>query len=310
VSAAGDYRRVSRLGLVTTLAMAGLMVLGSIVRSTGSGLACPDWPLCGGRLLPPLEPHVLVEWLHRFVALLVSVLLLGTVGALLAHRATRARLGGLAALALLLLGGQIFLGALTVWRGLSPLVVGAHLAVGLLLFATLLTLTSTARAGASVAPAWGAPTAGAGAGALALMTAAAYAQCVLGGVVSATHAGAVCRDWPLCDGVLFPPLRGLAGIQMLHRYGAYTLVVLGLVTALRARRSPDPRARRASAAALGLVLLQALLGIWNLTVGTPPWLTALHLATAIALVAVTLSATLVLAPLPAPATARVATAAA
>ena len=60
--------------------MFGLIVLGSIVRTTGSGLACPDWPLCHGHLLPPMEFNAIVEWLHRFVALLVSLLLLTTTG--------------------------------------------------------------------------------------------------------------------------------------------------------------------------------------------------------------------------------------
>mgnify|MGYP001797335875 CR=1 FL=1 len=40
-------------------------------RTTGRGLACPDWPLCEGRFIPRAEPHVLIEWSHRTVALLV-----------------------------------------------------------------------------------------------------------------------------------------------------------------------------------------------------------------------------------------------
>jgi heme A synthase len=305
VSATSGYRLVSRLGLATTLTMFGLMVIGSIVRSTGSGLSCPDWPLCGGRLIPPLEPHVLIEWLHRLVALLVSLMLVATAAAVLARHETRSRLGGLVALALALLGLQVVLGALTVWRLLSPAVVGSHLGVALFLFSTLLTITVIARAAARGTPRVASPLArsagGPGVLAMGTLTLAAFGQCLLGGIVSATGAGAACRDWPFCDGVLFPALRGLAGIQMLHRYGAYALLALALVTALRARRCADPRVRRGAQAALGLVLLEAFLGIGNLAMGTPPWLTALHLATAIALLAATLVTTLALAPRPAPA---------
>ena len=64
---------VARLARGTALAAFGLIVLGAVVRSTGSGLACPDWPLCHGRLIPPLQTQVLLEWSHRFVALLVSL---------------------------------------------------------------------------------------------------------------------------------------------------------------------------------------------------------------------------------------------
>ena len=186
---------------------------------------------------------------------------------------------------------------------ISPVVVGSHLGVALFLFCSLLVLTRISRAEAAesarepraLPPASGAP----GALALGSVTLAAYGQCLLGGIVSATHAGAACRDWPTCDGVLFPALRGLIGIQMLHRYGAYALVALVVVTALRARRTADPRVRRAAMTALGLVLLEALLGISNLVMGTPPWLTALHLATAIMLLAVTLTAALEVVPRPA-----------
>jgi heme A synthase len=304
VSATSGYRLVSRLGLATTLMMYGLMVIGSVVRSTGSGLSCPDWPLCGGHLVPPAEPHVLIEWLHRLVALLVSLMLVATAAAVLRQRETRARLGGLVALAFALLGVQIVLGALTVWKLLSPAVVGSHLGVALFLFCTLLALTLTARAGAPGTPRVAPPLArsggGPGAPAMAALAVAAFGQCLLGGIVSATGAGAACRDWPFCGGVLFPALQGLVGIQLLHRYGAYALVTLALLTALRARRSADARVHRGALAVLGLVLLEAFLGVGNLVMGTPPWLTALHLAAAIALLATALTATLALAPLAAP----------
>ncbi|MFQ5551846.1 MAG: COX15/CtaA family protein, partial [Gemmatimonadales bacterium] len=57
-----------------------LIVLGGWVRITGSGLGCGDeWPLCNGRLIPPLdEPATLIEWGHRLVASLVAALVAGT----------------------------------------------------------------------------------------------------------------------------------------------------------------------------------------------------------------------------------------
>src|SRR5204863_5742155 len=92
-------RALSRLAVSTAVLMFGLIVLGSIVRTTGSGLACPDWPLCHGHLLPPMAFNAIVEWLHQFVALLVSLLLLTTAGWVLFQGPPRARPGGLRLLA-------------------------------------------------------------------------------------------------------------------------------------------------------------------------------------------------------------------
>ncbi len=44
-----------------------LMVMGTFVTSTGSGLACPDWPLCYGTVSPPLELSIWFEWGHRLL---------------------------------------------------------------------------------------------------------------------------------------------------------------------------------------------------------------------------------------------------
>ena len=78
LSAERSFSIAARLALATTLLMFGLIVVGSIVRTTGSGLACPDWPLCEGRVIPRFEFHVLIEWFHRLLALLVSLLIFAT----------------------------------------------------------------------------------------------------------------------------------------------------------------------------------------------------------------------------------------
>src|SRR5215831_2162909 len=199
MSSARDFAVTARLAFVTATVMFALIIVGSIVRTTGSGLACPDWPLCHGRLIPPLQFNILIEWFHRLLALVVGLGLLATASWTYARPGTRARLGGLATTSLALYVSQALLGALTVWKLLDPNVVSGHLAVGLLLFATLLTLGLSARRAARapvreprrpalLLPLFGAATAG------------VWLQAVLGGMVSTNHASLACPDWPTCNG--------------------------------------------------------------------------------------------------------------
>ena len=57
--------------IATTLCVLLLITVGGIVRTTGSGLGCPDWPLCYGKVLPPFEYHAIIEYIHRFVASII-----------------------------------------------------------------------------------------------------------------------------------------------------------------------------------------------------------------------------------------------
>lgn len=298
MSPSTSFRVAGRLGVCTTLAMFGLIVVGSVVRTTGSGLACPDWPLCHGRLLPTASFNVLIEWFHRLLALIVSLMLFATAGWIWARRETRVRLGGLAALAVALLFGQVLLGALTVWKLLHPGVVSSHLAMALLLFATVVAITQVAFAEADADESRAARPAGL-LPSLALGTALLYGQAVLGGMVSTTHAGLACPDWPTCYGSWFPPLEGGVALQMFHRWGAYLVTLVMLGAALRARTAPDPGIRAGASMAFGLTLSQVVLGVCNVFLGTPVWLSAMHLATAAALIALMVTLSLRAARLPA-----------
>ena len=296
--AARDFTLTARLAFVTATVMFALIVVGSIVRTTGSGLACPDWPLCHGRLIPPLQFNILIEWFHRLLALVVGLGLLATAAWTWARPATRARLGGLAVTSIALYLSQALLGALTVWKLLDPNVVSGHLAVALLLFATLLTLGLSARQASSDGAR--APSRPAGLLPLfAVATAAIWVQAVLGGMVSTNHASLACPDWPTCNGRWLPELSGLVGLQMAHRYGAYLLIALLAWVAVRAGSAAEATTRNLGRAMFLLVLAQGVIGVANVLLGIPVWVSALHLGNAALMLALSLVGTFRLASMPA-----------
>ncbi|MEX2551444.1 MAG: COX15/CtaA family protein, partial [Actinomycetota bacterium] len=52
--------QIAAVGVVVATIL--LIAMGSVVRTTGSGLGCPDWPLCHGGLVPPRERTAMIEW--------------------------------------------------------------------------------------------------------------------------------------------------------------------------------------------------------------------------------------------------------
>ena len=281
----------ARLARGTALAALGLIVLGAIVRATGSGLACPDWPLCHGRLVPPFQVQVLLEWFHRLVALLVSVGALALAVTVFARKELRQALALHVTAALALLALQIVLGALTVWKLLQFGVVTWHLGNALLfLFALLAIAERAARLEAGAPAVDGAPL-GPRLGLLAA-TVATLLQVLLGGLVATQHAGLACPDFPGCHGEMLPTLDGLQGLQMIHRFGAYLLTLLLVGVAFGAQRAQDSRVRAAAALAPALVALQIVLGVFNVLLAIPVWITAAHVATGALLYALLALATL------------------
>ncbi|HEV2440827.1 MAG TPA: heme o synthase [bacterium] len=293
--------RLFRAFAVTTAVAAYLLVLlGGLVRITGAGLACPDWPLCHGRLVPPLEGLVLIEYGHRLLAASVSALVLVT--AVLAWRARRKvpGAGRLALAVLLLVAVQIVLGGLTVkWR-LTPGLVATHLGVAMLFLAGLL-----AQAVNALRPAGhheinaGAP-APEGFRRLALAaTAATFVMMLIGGYVGSSGAALACPSLPFCRGglVLLPP-DAPSQIHMLHRLWALVVAALVIWTASAAARLRIRRLAVAAHLALLLVALQIAAGALNVVTRLAPAVQGVHLALAAALFAALVVLTALTRPAP------------
>jgi len=262
-----------------------LIVLGSLVRATNSGVSCPDWPTCYGEwVLTPAEfaaiPgtgysyfQVMLEWLHRLIAgaFLGPLILLLAVLIWLRRRVAGALpRAAMVLVALLLVQGG--LGGVTVLDRNSPWSVALHLGTALLLLATLLWIAVRAgpRSPGHPVPAL-AP--------LALVTwLLAIATMLTAAITAKSGASLACSTWPLCDGALVPPLGDpLVRIHFAHRVLA---AVLGLTIAASwlASRPSAPASRRLATATLGLTLGQIALGALVVVHGVPIWLAVLHQA--------------------------------
>ncbi|HEX6141065.1 MAG TPA: COX15/CtaA family protein, partial [Candidatus Limnocylindria bacterium] len=80
--------RFSWLAAATVAMTFVLVIVGVVVRSTGSGLGCPEWPTCHGSWVPPFDDvHAIIEWSHRTTAMVVGLLAFGlAVSAVAAYR--------------------------------------------------------------------------------------------------------------------------------------------------------------------------------------------------------------------------------
>jgi protoheme IX farnesyltransferase len=266
------------LSVVTALVTYALVVLGGVVRVSGSGLGCPDWPLCHGRLLPPLELHSIIEYSHRTTASLASTLIVAT--ALVAWLALRRRRDILipATVAVGLLGVQVVLGAITVVLELPPIIVLAHLGTAIaLLGAVCVTATAAMLTGpgeCDPVAVWRARGAAAG----------TFVLILSGSLVVGSGASGACDGWPLCGGGFNIPLHQLPLIQLLHRgvAGAVGIGVLLALLAVLARHRRDRAVRATVALTLAALALQVAVGAAVVTLQLPPVLRGLHLALAAA----------------------------
>jgi cytochrome c oxidase assembly protein subunit 15 len=151
-----------RFAIATIAAVYFLIFVGGLVRASGAGMGCPDWPKCFGRWVPPtsesqLPPDYQERWAehgygdarfnvwktwteygNRMIGVVIGFLVLGTLVLSLRYwREDRAVVLWCAA-AFVLVGFNGWLGSVVVSTNLEPWVVTAHMIAALAVVAALL----------------------------------------------------------------------------------------------------------------------------------------------------------------------------
>jgi len=241
-----------RLALVTATFAYLQIALGGVVRVSGSGLGCPDWPLCHGRPYPPADLHAIVEYSHRAVGSVTGVLIIVTVAlAWVVYRSRRPVVAWLTSASLIGVVGEGALGGVVVAHDLASWLVLVHLGLAMIILGFLV---AAAIAAQPAAPGVKDP----GLRRLAFASAGAiYLMLLTGSTVVASGADQSCRSWPLCGAGFSFDFTGINAFTMLHR-GA--VLVIGLfIVYVAAEALKHPALRRM--AAVQLIVLAVQIGI-------------------------------------------------
>lgn len=266
-----ERRRLRRAALAAIVVNVVIVFTGGLVRVTGSGLGCPDWPTCDGANLAPIPGGDHVGWQAaiEFGNRLLTFVVLATVIAVwIQVRRTRPHPRQVEILAWFLPTGvafQALLGGVTVLTGLSPLTVAGHfLASMALIFAAVLLHER-------VLPASDPIDIGPGLRhATTALAAVAVSVMVLGTVVAGAgpHGGDVTASRLPVD---------IRVAALAHADAVWLLVGLTVALVVVTWRHPSHRLRNALRALLVIEILQGSVGYAQYALGIPATLVALHI---------------------------------
>ena len=293
---AGTDRVHGLFGIVAVCSLISAFVqtaLGGVVRATGSGLGCPDWPLCHGQIVPPFELTTLIEYSHRLSASVLILLLLAASVLAWAHYRSNRLILVPTLLGMALVVGAAVLGGVAVLTELDWWVVLVHLSIaeGVVACTAVLSLVVW-RMRRETQHADGALEGSRGFKRLALIGAVGVFLVILSGsYMVGQGAGSSCATWPLCRGSLMPEGTPYA-VHMGHRFLTALVGVLIVWAAAWSRRRAQPDVSMAGLALLILFAVQVALGAGTVMMGFTAEMKAIHLtaSTLVWIAAVSLAA--------------------
>lgn len=249
-----------------------LMAIGSATRVMDAGLACPDWPLCYGQVVPSQQMNlqVFLEWFHRLDAAVIGLTTMGLVGLCTWFRRELPRwLPWVSLLALVLVIVQGLLGGLTVTELLRFDIVTAHLGTALLFFCLLIGM------GTALLPYQGTTTAKKLPWLSGVAVGLVYLQSLLGGLIASRWAVHQCyTGFELCS------------VMNTHLAGVVPASVATVAVVIFSWRTPalHPMLRKLANLSVIFLLLQIVIGFatFHLRLQVEP-LTVTHQAVGAAL---------------------------
>jgi heme A synthase len=244
----GGIKLFRRLAVVTAIFAYLQIALGGAVRVSGSGLGCPDWPLCHGKPYPPANVHSIIEYSHRAVGSVTGVLIIATVIlAWLVWRERRPVVAWLATASLIGVVGEGLLGAGVVANELAAWLVLIHLGLAMIILGFLVATVVMSM------PPWPGVSDPGFRRLAAIAAGATYLLLLTGSTVVASGADTACHSWPLCGSGFTPDFAGFNAFTMLHRGSVLVIGALLAYVLLRATRVPGLKA-----AAVGTLVVFAL----------------------------------------------------
>jgi cytochrome c oxidase assembly protein subunit 15 len=260
------------------VAFALIVLSGAAVRLTSSGLGCPKWPRCYGKVYPPLNTHALIEFSNRMITFPVSIAAFLAFLLAFRRRPYRRELAWIGALLPLGVLAQAVLGGLTVRGDLDYGWVMGHFALSMLILAAAAVLSWRSLHEPGDRPL----------GSDRMLVLAARLAMVLGGVTifagtAATAAGPHAGGSP-GQRINRLDFDGTGTMDfVIHRHGeialAFGLVALG-VWWLARRRSTDRLLQRSATVTCALIALQGLVGLDQYETHLPAELVWVHVSLA------------------------------
>ncbi len=268
-------KTIKKMAYWTCFGMFLILIMGALVTKTESGQGCgDDWPLCNGKFLPAYTISSFIEYSHRLVVGVVTLLLLATtVLVIMKIKRKDSLFFALGAVFFTLI--QAVMGAFAVVWPQSSSVLALHFGLSLLAFALTLLLalsfTKWGEYGASAKDVnaenqllqpQDSSSQKAFRGLVWFTTIYTYAIVYLGAFVRHTESSGGCSGWPLCNGEFVPELSGATGVVFVHRVGALLLFICIIVLFLFARKrySEFDRRYQGSKWTLFFVILQVISG--------------------------------------------------
>ena len=269
------------LSVSTLLSAFAQITLGGFVRTSESGLGCPDWPLCYGQIIPPMDFHTWVEWSHRLNASVLMMLVFALCFFTLTQYKNIRVLKNFSVTNVILVIITALLGGITVITELAWWVRLIHLALAQSLIACLTVMTWYSFSMPHINeikrfedPKWKIK--------ITIMISLVYLLMISGSYMVGMGASSACSTWPLCRGEIFPTGNHVYAIHMIHRYialiGLIVCVYLGLSFYNKGKHIPD--IKRSLHSTLGAIGLQVIVGAWVIWSGFSGHVKTTHLSLA------------------------------